>query len=460
MIDLLPDDVLLEIFDFCRLLDLPVFSLFLSLPRWNRSWEMLTQVSRRWRCIVLGSPRRLHLQVLCTPTTPTRTLLDIWPPFPIKIYTNSAVDERSVENLTTALKHRDRISEIVICRINGPALERLIDAMHEPLPALTYFDLASTDGSVVLSETFLGGSAPHLQSFILRGIPFPSFPKFILSATHIVILALFDIPNSGYISPEVMATCLAALPNLNHLALGFRSPLSRPLQVGLPPLSRAVLPALAVLSFKGASEYFEDFLALTHIPLLNLLYMQLFMDLIFDIPRIHRVIDRTEGLRPLGHAWVMFDSKSISIDIGLPTRIQLDILCEERDWQLSSLAHVCHRFLPLSSVEQLTVCKLNPDTPLTWEDDMDPSQWLELFHPFVAVRDLYVATQFVPFVTAFLQELTGERTMEVLPVLNNLFLEGFEAPGPMQQAIKPFVSARQLSNHPIVIHSDPPPQTS
>jgi hypothetical protein len=463
MIDRLPDNVLLETFDFYRLQFFDNDRFFMP-KDWNQRWNMLTRVCRRWRYIVLGSPRRLQLQVLCTPTTPTRMLLDIWPPFPICIYSDifsATVDERNVENLTAALEHRDRISEIHIIdtnTIHGPELERLIDAMHEPLPALTDFDLWSTDQSApVLPETFLGGSAPLLRSFDVRGIPFPTFPKFILSATNIVGLTLFDIPDSGYISPGVMLTCLAALPNLEILYLGFRSPLSRPLQVGLPPLSRAVLPALTMLTFKGASEYFEDLLAQTHIPLLKVLDMRFFMDLIFDLPSIHQLIDRTEGLRPLGHAWVMFSSKSIRINIGLPTRIQLNILCEERDWQLSSLAHVCRQFLPLSSVEQLTVCKLNPRTPLNWKDDMDPSQWLELFHPFITVQNLYVAKQFVPFVITALQELTGERTMEVLPMLNNLSLEGFEGPGPVQQAIKPFVSARQISGHPIFIQSDSPP---
>jgi hypothetical protein len=420
---------------------------------------MLTRVCRRWRYIVLGSPTRLHLRILCTPTTPTRMLLDIWPPFPISIYSepfDPRVVERGVENLTAAVEHRDRISEICIYHINGPALEKWIGAMHEPLPALTNFYLQSFDESVaVLPETFLGGSAPHLQLFILRGFPFPSFPKFVLSATHIVRLELLGIPNSGYISPEVMAACLAALLNLKRLTLGFPSPLSRPLHIGLPPLSRAILPALASLTFRGASEYLEDFLARTHIPLLKFLDMWFFKDLILDIPGIRQLIDRTEALRPLGHTWVMFARKSIRIHIGLPTRIRLDIVCEERDWQLSLLAHVCSRYLPVSRVEQLTVCELNRVT--AWEDDMDPSQWLELFHPFIAVQNLYVAKQFVPFVTAALQELTGERTTEVLPVLNNLSLEGFEASGPVQQAIKPFVSARQISGHPIFIQSESPP---
>jgi hypothetical protein len=424
---------------------------------------MLTHVCRRWRYVVLGSPRCLHLRVLCTPTTPTRMSLDIWPPFPISIYSapsDIGVDERDVENLTAAVEHCDRTSEIYIYQINGPALEKLIGAMHKPLPVLTDFFLASTDEPApVLPETFFGRSAPHLRSFVLRGIPFPSFPKFILSATHIVYVVLFDIPHSGYISPDVMATCLAALPNLNYLGLGFRSPLSRPLHVGLPPIGRAVLPALASLFFKGTCEYFEDFLAQIHIPLLKWLKLEFFMDLIFDVPRIHQLVDRTEGLKPLCNAWVRFDSKSITINIGLPARIQLQILCEERDWQLSSLAHICGQHLPLSSVGQLTVTirELNPSMSLHWKDDMDSSQWLELFHPFIAVRNLYVSKPFVPFVTAALQELTGERTMEVIPVLSNLFLEGFGPSGPVQEAIKPFVSAHQTSGHPISIHSEPPP---
>jgi hypothetical protein len=425
----------------------------------------LIQVCRRWRYIILGSPRRLNLQVLYTPMTPTRMKLDIWPPFPISIYSNSfdlEVDESDLEHLIAAFEHRDRTSQIYIQMINIPALESLIDAMHEPLPALTDLHLSSTDESVpVLPETFLGGFAPRLlRAFSLHGIPFPTFSKFILSATNITYLALYDIPDFGYISPEVMTTCLAALPKLNHLILGYRYPSSRPLQVGLPPLTRAVLPALASLSFEGTRVYFEDFLARTHIPLLKSLEMRFFIDPIFDIPRVHQFIDRTERLRSLGHAWVLFGRNRIAIRLGLPTQIELTILSKKRNRQLSSLAHICDQHLPLSGVEQLAVCELYRGTSFHWKEDMDSSKWLELFHPFIAVRNLYVAKQFVPFVTTALRELTGERTTEVLPVLNNLFLEGFEPPGPVQEAMKPFVSARQLSNHPIVICSEPPPQTS
>jgi len=115
-------------------------------------------------------------------------------------------------------------------------------------------------GVPVLPETFLDGSAPRLRPFVLSGIPFPTPHKFILSATHIIHVSLSDIPLSGYISLEVMATCLAALPNLEHLAIGFRfrSPIHP--QIGLPPLTPAILPSLTGLSFRGASEFFEGLL--------------------------------------------------------------------------------------------------------------------------------------------------------------------------------------------------------
>ena len=60
----------------------------------------------------------------------------------------------------------------------------------------------------VVSDTFLGRSAPRLRIFALGGIPFPGLPKLLMSATHLVYLHLSDIPHSGYISPDAMITAL------------------------------------------------------------------------------------------------------------------------------------------------------------------------------------------------------------------------------------------------------------
>ncbi|SRR5216683_5652617 len=462
---MLPDDVLLEIFDLYKEDPLSKSPSKNSLS-WR--WKTLTHVCRRWRHIVFASPQRLDLRVVCSSTTSVTTLLDIWPSLPITVThfcsCPHTLDEKGVENLIAAVEHRDRTSEIRIFHVNGSALKKLAAAMNEPLPVLTNFLLWSSydrnGPAPVLPETFLGGSAPRLRSFHLRGIPFPSFPRFIMSASHIVHLTLARIPNSGYIPPDTMVTSLATLPNLKYLHIGFKPPLFRPLQIGLPPpsaLTCAVLPALVSLSFDGASEYFEDFLARTHTPLLQHLAIGFFMGRIFDTPRLHSLIVHGEWLRPLSPAWMALDCNRIRIILGQPTRIQLTIQYEEQDWQLSTLARICNQQLPfLSLVERLSICELfrgsfdlNDDMPVN-------SQWLELFQPFVAVQNLYVSKELVPFVIASLRELTGDRTMEVLSALKNLFLEGFEPSGSVQEAIEPFVSARQLSGCPVVVHSEKP----
>ena len=53
-IDVLPDDILLEIFDFY------VSDLWYGDKRRREEWQILVHVCRRWRGLVLGSPRRLE----------------------------------------------------------------------------------------------------------------------------------------------------------------------------------------------------------------------------------------------------------------------------------------------------------------------------------------------------------------------------------------------------------------
>jgi hypothetical protein len=60
--------------------------------------------------------------------------------------------------------------------------------------------------------------------------------------------------------------------------------------------------------------------------------------------------------------------------------------------------------------------------------------WLELLHPFVALKNLYVSKKFVPHIAPTLQDLVGGRSTEVLPTLENIFLEGFQPLGPVTAA--------------------------
>jgi hypothetical protein len=76
---------------------------------------------------------------------------------------------------------------------------------------------------------------------------------------------------------------------------------------------------------------------------------------------------------------------------------------------------------------------------------------LDLLHPFTAVKNLYLSKQFAPRIAPALQELTGGRTTEVLPALQNVLLEGFEPSKLVQEGIARFISARQFINRPVVI---------
>ena len=389
--------------------------------------------------------------------TSVKTSLDIWPPFPIAVFcVTFNVYQKGEENIIAALDHRDRISDLHIFDGSGISLKRWVVAMQEPLPALTdlYLGTFQEEFPVVLPDEFLGGSVPRLRTFFLQRVSFPAFPDFVLRATHIVSLSLYEILDSWYTSvpPEAMANCLAALPHLESLFISFRSPPSNPLQTILPPRISSVLPTLTYFEFKGVSEYLEGVIARIDAPHLDELHIIFFMDLIFDTPQLHRFIVRTGRLRPLNPAQLYLSGDTIKVILGSSSiRFTLDVICEELDWQLASVTQVCNEHFPLlSQVERLEICE-TPSMELAGKNEVDSSQWLELFRPFSAVRSLYVSQMLEPLVAAALRELIGNRTMEVLPALQTLSLDELEPPGPTQDTMESFIAARQLLGHPIVV---------
>jgi hypothetical protein len=111
----LPDDVLLEIFNFY--LAIMVFE-----PSWFRpfpedAWHMLVHVCKRWRSIVFASPHRLKLQLLCTNKRPVQHMPDIWPELPIVISGSRGMSERQdTNNIIAALTQHDLVAKIDMSR--------------------------------------------------------------------------------------------------------------------------------------------------------------------------------------------------------------------------------------------------------------------------------------------------------------------------------------------------------
>jgi len=452
-INMLPDDVLLDIFDFYRM----EVTNYVG-PTYT--WHRLAHVCRRWRDVVFASPNRLDLRILCTERTPVRELLDIWPHLPIVIRywlysTSSSSFPLPQASAVTALEHHDRICELQLSHLTPSLLSMLATALQEPYPPLTTLELWSDEETApVLSDTFLGGSAPRLERIWLEGVAFPALPKLLLSTGGLVSLLLDKIPlDTGYISPEVMATTLSKLTKLKFLRIEFRDFRSP----GLPPdireypqqLTRVVLPCLTWLEIRGVSEYVEDLMARIEAPLLENINIKLFNQLIFVIPQLLHFITYSEKLNCPNQATVDFQSDLVQIALSPPTgtkgNLILQVLCKVSHWQVSAMVQICNQALPLlTSVERLEICGGEYGfSPQEFQDNVENAQWLELFYPFIAVESLHVAEHLGSLTASALREIAERRAAEVLPVLRTLFLEEFEPSNFVQEIIKRFISARE-----------------
>ena len=102
-IDVLPDDVLLEIFDFYVHLQMNPSC---SFKKGTETWQSLVHVCQRWRSLVLESPRRLNLQPYCTPETPAKDTLDVWPALPLIV--DGDMVSSGTDNVIAALGQSNR----------------------------------------------------------------------------------------------------------------------------------------------------------------------------------------------------------------------------------------------------------------------------------------------------------------------------------------------------------------
>jgi len=461
----LPDDVLVEIFDFYVAADnTPRYGL--QRPQHEDAWHTLVHVCKRWRWVVFASPRRLNLQLLCTNKRPVRNALDVWPSLPLVIKCYRGMSRpQDANNIIAALKQHNRVCKIDINGMPKLFLKKIrAIKLDDPFPALTSLRLweSFNQNGPVLPDLFLCGPAPRLRELWLYGVTFPALEKLLMSTHDLVNLTISGIPQSGYISPEAMVTCLSALTQLESLKLQFRFP--RSLADGAnrhpPPLTRIVLPALALLWFKGDSEYLEDIVSRIDAPTLNDTQIQFFNRLLFDTPLLCHFISRTETLKAPHLSHITFSSYRVQVNLlerkGTDDykALELGILCKPSEWQLSSLTEVCSSsLLPLlaPTLEHLAMYEDQNSLP-QWQDDMENSQWIELLQPFTSVRDLELSGKLVRQVIPALGDLTGERVTEVLPALQNISLPGPQPTGPIQDAIVQFIAARELSGCPISVH--------
>jgi hypothetical protein len=300
---------------------------------------------------------------------------------------------------------------------------------------------------------------PHVcGNFSWKEFHFQTYRNSFCLPLTLVNLTLWNIPHPGYLSPVAAVTCLSALTSLEELHLNVR--LHYPDQEILcpRPLTRAVLLSLTTFSFQGVSEYLEDFVARIDAPQLSHLKIG-FVQAVFETSQLAHFINHTPCLKATEEAHVAFYGLTVFVTLssspptpGSEEEPDVEISCEGPNGRVSSLAQVCSSFSPsLSTVENLYIYHHQYSEPKWQDDEMENAHWLELLRPFTIVKSLYICELFSPHLAPTLQVLGEESMTEVLPVLQNVFVEGLQPSGPVQDSIFQFVAARQLSGRPIAI---------
>ncbi|KAH9049308.1 hypothetical protein EDB83DRAFT_2401639, partial [Lactarius deliciosus] len=403
-IDTLTDNVLLDTFDLIRRsADGDPFYLV-----WN--WHTLVHVCRRWREIIFASPLRLDLQLICTHRAPVRKDLGCWPQtLPIAIdygyYSFESLTPDDEDSMFAALEQRERVRHVRLAVMDA-VFEKVVTFMRVPFPELRYLEISwEGPNTPVLPNDFLGGSAPSLREIQFNGIPFLALPTLLSSAGNLVELMLHERPRqTGYISSAAFTACLAVLPSLEYLSIGFYTPASDTDRVHSPPETRVILPSLTRFCFDGHSTYLEVIMARIDTPQLksiNIIYS--FTErLDFQVAEFSKFIERSV-IKPsrFGHGEISFIDDDIwfnffrEIDPDEPTiAIQIPS-CERRHDQVFDMAHVLNRTSTMLS------------------------DVLELFRPFTAVKKLRIYEELVESIGRALEGQTVEARAQVLPALRS-----------------------------------------
>jgi len=379
-------------------------------------------------------------------------MLGVWPPFPIVI-TDYSDSMSGVDNIVAALEQRDRVCDITLDDIPVSKMDKIVPAMLGPFPALENILLGADDSTMtVVPDSFLCGS-PQLQWLIFQAIPFPALQTLFSSARNLVDLHLSGIPRSGYISPEVMVTCLSALPSLGNLRFQFDSPQSFPNGESRrhPSLGRSTLPALRELIFEGIDEYFEDFISRIDTPVIHILEITFFPRHFYEFSQLSQFIGRVEVFKSPDHAKIQLLNGLAEASFiprtgtNEPAWLLLGISCDERYLQLRYFVQVCSSsLLPFSDVERLAILGVDDLQHPQWGPTAEDFLWLDILHPFSTVKELTVDENILTPVAYTLKEVVKERITGIFPAIQEVSIGEHLPSRPVLRAFENFGSARGL----------------
>ncbi|KAI9454455.1 hypothetical protein BJY52DRAFT_724323 [Lactarius psammicola] len=444
----LNDDVLLNIFDWYRLDNTTDEDEGWNLERW---WYKAIHVCRKWRHLILTSPTRLDLHLVCTYGIPVGAMLSHSPPLPLIIYypeitgKTSAADEESV---LIALQQRERVRRIHVAAPTA-ILRNLFKAMDCEFPILERLALHSSTESrtgLVLPEQL---RAPPLRHLTLSNIALPIKSQLLRQAEGLITLRFWNVPACLEFHPAHLVAQLSGMSRLEILMTHFHTAIpNREVERRLRSAGRPVpitLPSLKVLAFRGGSAYLEGILARVSAPLLSTLNVEFFNQLTFDLSHLLQFA-RTTGVFRFRSAEMHFDKDFVSVivdphlgrDGTYPFLVQ--VKCKPLDWQAACAVQICHALEPLlAGMESLTL-GFHKDGSASWQDEIDHAQWHGLLRTFAGVKSLQLTGGLVGDLFRSLRLDDGEIPLELLPELRELVSSGW---GHTDDAFASFISARQ-----------------
>jgi hypothetical protein len=260
-----------------------------------------------------------------------------------------------------------------------------------------------------------------------------------------VDLQLHEVLDPWHVSPATFVNAISGMSQLQSLSLHFLSTANHIISP-LPSGDRIILPALTRFNFRGINTYLEGLVARIDSPGLKDIEITFFHKRIFDVSKLSEFIDRIEMQKLLFRADILSSERAISISLtqlGDPTCLKVQVLCETLSVQVYSMAQICSHFSAfISRVEDLCI---NLTRPPRRKDSVDGGQWLDLMDSFTGVKWFYLAGILSKNVVLALQPSERWRKT-MLPVLHKLRIQEPEPhDASLRKAVVSFMYSRRLS---------------
>jgi hypothetical protein len=386
------------------------------------------------------------------------------PPLPLTVdYSRKGdITAEDEEGLLLALEQRHRVLHI---RLILPVqdLRKLAMAIDEEFPILEYLIVSPPVGdntALMLPETL---RAPNLHHLALSCFTYPIRSRLHPTAAGLVTLRLVINHPSAYFQPNTLLQWISFMPQLERLRIAFSFPVpKRDVERQLthtPITTHITLPNLRSFWFRGVNAYLEAVFCRITAPRLEILYIQLFKQLTFSVPRLPQFMNTTENLR-FDKADIRFEDEQVIVAMRFREADTYAFIvlveCWQLDWQVSSAAQISNGLSQVfSTVEHLTLEYKVHNQSSEEHNDVDRIEWRKLLRSFSNVKTVHVEDGLVEELSRCLRLEDGEPPLELLPELQELT---YSASGETGDAFTPFIVTCQNAGRPVtLVRLDPGP---